>query len=206
MASRQILLTAAAALAVLPITSFAAEYEADPVHSNASFTVRHMMLTNVRGEFTTLAAVLDLNEKDITRSKVEATIDANTIDTRNAKRDQHLRSADFFYVEKHPKLTFKSKKVQKAGKDKLKVTGDLTIRGVTREVVLDVEGLTKPIKDPFGGTRIGALATTKINRKDFGLNWNQALEAGGVLVSDEVKIALDLQFVQKQPAAPAGQK
>lgn len=197
----------ALAAALVPAAVFAAEYEVDPVHSNASFTVRHMMVSNVRGEFTKVTGKMNLDEKNISKSTVEAVIDTQSIDTREPKRDDHLRSADFFDVKKYPSITFKSKKVQKAGAGKLKVTGDLTIRDVTREVVLNVEGPSKPQKDPFSGIqKTGASATTVINRKDFGLNWNKALEAGGVVVGDEVKITLDLEFNQAQPTTVTGQK
>jgi polyisoprenoid-binding protein YceI len=168
----------------------------DPVHSVAEFKVRHMMISNVKGQFTNLAGKITLDEADITNSQVEATIDATSINTRDLQRDAHLKSADFFNVEKFPALSFKSSRIRRTGDGELSVVGDLTIHGVTREVVFDVEGPTVPTKDPWGNTRIGLFATTKINRKDFGLTWNSALETGGVLVGDEVTISLDVQFVK----------
>ena len=204
--SRPVLGAIASAALLAPAAGFAAELEIDSSHSGASFTVKHMMISNVRGEFNKVSGTFNYNEKDPTKSTVAATIDASSIDTREPKRDEHLKSPDFFDVAKHPKITFKSKKVAKAGEGKLKVTGDLTMRGVTKEVVLDVEGPTKPVKDPWGNLKIGATATTTLNRKDFGLNWNQALEAGGVLVGEDVKVELDLEFLQKAAVAPAGAK
>jgi polyisoprenoid-binding protein YceI len=168
----------------------------DPVHSTAEFKVRHMMITNVKGRFSGITGVLTLDQQDITRSHVEGSIDAASLDTQTSDRDAHLKSADFFHVEEHPKLTFASTRVSRAGEAELAVAGDLTIRGVTRPVVFAVEGPTPPGKDPWGATRIGLSATTKINRKDFGLTWNAALETGGVLVGDEVTLTLDLQLIK----------
>ena len=168
----------------------------DPVHSVAEFKVKHMMISNVKGQFTNVKGSLTLDDADITRSRVEASIDATSINTRDGQRDGHLKSADFFDVEKFPALTFKSARVTPAGDGELKVSGDLTIHGVTRNVVFDVEGPTAAAKDPWGNTRIGLSATTKISRKDFGLTWNAALETGGILVGDEVTITLDVQFVK----------
>jgi polyisoprenoid-binding protein YceI len=168
----------------------------DPVHSVAEFKVRHMMISNVKGQFTGISGVLQLDEAEIGNSRVEATIDAASINTREAQRDGHLKSADFFDVEKYPTLSFRSTRVRSAGAGELKVEGDLTIHGVTRNVTFDVEGPTAATKDPWGNTRVGLFATTKINRKDFGLTWNAALETGGILVGDEVTITLDIQFVK----------
>lgn len=168
----------------------------DPAHSVAEFKVRHMMISNVKGQFTGITGVLTLDENDIASSRVAATIDASTINTREAQRDEHLRSADFFDVEKFPALSFRSEQVIRTGADELAVTGDLTIRGVTRQVTFQVEGPTAAGKDPWGNTRLGLSATTKINRKDFGLTWNAALETGGILVGEDVAIALDLEFVK----------
>ena len=166
----------------------------DPAHSNAQFSVRHLMISNVKGEFTKVSGqVLFDNDKPETLS-AEATIDVSSINTREPDRDKHLKSPDFFDVANHPAITFKSKRAEK-GPNGLKVTGDLTIRGTTREVTLDVEGPTPPMKDPWGFTRVGASATTKINRKDFGLIWNQALETGGFVVGDEIKITVDVELV-----------
>ena len=168
----------------------------DPVHTMAEFKVRHMMITNVKGHFTGVTGVLTLNEQDITKSHVEASIDAASINTREADRDTHLKSADFLDVEKFPKLTFTSTRVTSTGEGELQVEGDLTIHGVTRKVVFTVEGPTLPGKDPWGNTRIGLTATTKINRKDFGLTWNAALETGGILVGDEVTITFDVEAIK----------
>ncbi|HEY3930388.1 MAG TPA: YceI family protein [Candidatus Koribacter sp.] len=168
----------------------------DPVHSVAEFKVKHMMISNVKGQFSGVSGKLTFDEADITRSQIEATIDATSINTREAQRDAHLRSADFFDVEKFSTLLFKSAKITRTGDDQLKVEGELTIHGVTRNVSFAVEGPTAPGKDPWGNTRIGISATTKINRKDYGLTWNAALETGGILVGEEVTITLDVQFVK----------
>ncbi len=168
----------------------------DPVHSVAEFKVKHMMISNVKGRFASLSGVLVLDEDDVTKSRVEASIDADSIDTRDAQRDAHLKSADFFDVEKFAKLSFKSTRVARTADGELVVTGDLTIHGVTREVVFNLEGPSVPGKDPWGNTRLGLSATTKISRKDFGLTWNAALETGGILVGDEVTITLEVQFVK----------
>ncbi|HLX86092.1 MAG TPA: YceI family protein [Terriglobales bacterium] len=168
----------------------------DPVHSSAQFKVKHMMISNVKGEFTAVTGALTLDEKDITKSRIEASIDATTINTREAQRDAHLKSADFLDVEKFPTLSFKSTRVTKTGDGELSITGDLSIHGVTRSVVFEVEGVSAPTKDPWGNTRIGLSASTRISRKDFGLTWNAALETGGILVGEEVTITLDVQFVK----------
>lgn len=192
--------TVAAALALgLAASGLAqtARWELDPAHSNASFTVRHMMVSNVRGEFTKLAGGVDVVSDDPTTAKVAVTIDAASINTREPKRDTHLRSADFFDVARFPTITFTSKKVERAGEGQYRLVGDLTIHGVTKEVTLDVEDLTPAVKDPGGNLRAGAHATTRINRKDFGLHWNKVLEAGGVLVGDEVSITIEVELVKK---------
>jgi polyisoprenoid-binding protein YceI len=181
----------------LPALATAATWTIDPDHSNIGFKVKHLMVSNVKGNFEKHNGTVDINDKDITKSKVEVTIDTNSINTGVQKRDEHLRSADFFDVAKFPTMTFVSKKVAKAGKDKLKVTGDLTLHGVTKEVVLNVEGPSKESKDPWGNIRKGATATATINRKDFGLNWNKALETGGVLVGEEIAINLEIEMIKK---------
>ncbi|NJD92289.1 MAG: YceI family protein [Geobacter sp.] len=181
----------------LPALATAATWTIDPDHSNIGFKVKHLMVSNVKGNFEKHNGTVDINDKDITKSKVEVTIDTNSINTGVQKRDEHLRSADFFDVAKFPTMTFVSKKVAKAGKDKLKVTGDLTLHGVTKEVVLKVEGPSKESKDPWGNIRKGATATATINRKDFGLNWNKALETGGVLVGEEIAINLEIEMIKK---------
>jgi len=168
----------------------------DPVHSVAEFKVKHMMISNVKGQFTRLSGSLSLDEADSTKSRVEAAIDAASITTREADRDTHLKSADFFDVEKFPTLSFKSTGITRKDDDELSIDGDLTIHGVTRKVTFAVEGPTAPGKDPWGNTRIGISATTKVNRKDYGLTWNAALETGGILVGDEITISLDVQFIK----------
>ena len=168
----------------------------DPAHSAAQFNVRHMMISNVKGDFTKIIGRLDLDETDIINSRVEASIDATTIRTRESQRDAHLKSADFLDVEKFPTLSFKSTHMSKRGDRELAVAGDLTVHGVTRKVVFDIEGPSPPMKDPSGNTRIGLSATTHINRKDFGLTWNTPLETGGVLVGDDVAITLDVEFLK----------
>jgi len=181
----------------LPSITLASTWSIDPEHSNVGFRVRHLMVSNVKGSFETFVGTVDINDNEIAKSRVEVSIDTNSINTNVQKRDEHLRGADFFDVAKYPAMTFVSKKVAEAGKDKLKVTGDLTLHGVTRQVVLDVEGPTKEIKDPWGHIRKGATATAKINRKDFGLVWNKALETGGVAVGEEITITLEIEMVKK---------
>jgi polyisoprenoid-binding protein YceI len=168
----------------------------DPVHSVAEFKVKHMMISNVKGQFTGITGLLTLDENDIACSRVEAKVDASTINTREAQRDGHLKSADFFDVEQFPTLSFRSTQVKRTSDDELAVTGDLTIHGVTRQVTFQVEGPTAAGKDPWGNMRIGLSGTTKISRKDFGLTWNAALETGGILVGEDVTITLDLEFVK----------
>jgi polyisoprenoid-binding protein YceI len=171
-------------------------YEIDPAHSSAQFSVRHMMITNVRGGFSSVKGTVVYNSENPAASTVEATIDVSTIATLDAARDTHLKSADFLDVEKYPTITFKSKSVEVTGADEGKLTGDLTIHGVTKEVVLKVEGPSQEGKDPWGNIRIGASATTKIKRSDFGLTWNAALETGGIMVGDDLKIELDVQMIK----------
>lgn len=168
----------------------------DPVHSVAEFKVKHMMISNVKGQFTGLRGLLTLDQADLTNSRIDASIDAASINTRDEQRDAHLKSADFFDVEKFPTLSFKSARITRKGDGELTVTGNLSIHGVTRSVTFNVEGPTAPGKDPWGNTRIGLSATTKIKRKDYGLTWNAALETGGILVGEEVTITLDVQFVK----------
>jgi polyisoprenoid-binding protein YceI len=171
-------------------------WNVDAAHSGAEFKVKHMMISNVKGQFTGVSGKLTLDEADITNSKIEASIDANSITTGDADRDKHLRSADFFDVETFPTLSFQSTNVTRKGDDELAVEGNLTLHGVTRKVVFAVEGPTAPGKDPWGNTRIGLSATTRINRKDYGLSWNAALETGGILVGEDVTISLEVQFVK----------
>jgi polyisoprenoid-binding protein YceI len=171
-------------------------WQIDPVHSTAQFKVRHLMISNVKGEFTSIKGTLHLDSSDVTKSTLEAIIDSNSINTREPQRDAHLKSADFLEVEKFPNITLTSTRVIKKSDGGFEVEGDLTIHGVTRKATLDVEAPSAPQKDPWGGTRIGVEATTKINRKDFGLVWNATLETGGFMVGDEVSITLDVQFVK----------
>jgi polyisoprenoid-binding protein YceI len=168
----------------------------DPAHATAEFKVKHMMISNVKGQFSKVTGVLTHDESEPANSRVEVSIEAASIETRDAQRDAHLKSADFFDVEKFPTLSFKSTDSKVVGDGELIVRGDLTIRGITRKVTFQVEGPTPPAKDPWGNTRIAVSATTKINRKDFGLAWNAALETGGILVGDEVTITLDIEFVK----------
>jgi polyisoprenoid-binding protein YceI len=181
----------------VPAAAPTARYEIDPAHTRASFAVRHMMVATVRGEFTKVAGSVALDAAHPERSHVEATIDASTVNTNVEMRDNHLRSADFFDVETFPQITFRSTAVRALGPESYAVTGDLTIRGVTKQVVLDVEAPDAEVKDPYGNTKRGATATTTVNRKEFGLHWNQALEAGGVMVGDSVKVTIDLELTRK---------
>jgi len=170
-------------------------WKVDQAHSGAEFKVKHMMISNVKGHFSGVDGILDLNEDDVTKSHIQATIDASSITTRDPQRDTHLKSAEFFDVEQFPTLAFTSTEVKTTNGD-LAVSGDLSIHGVTRKVVFTVEGPTAPARDPWGNTRIGLTATTKINRRDFGLTWNALLETGGILVGDDVTIIFDVQFIQ----------
>src|ERR1700674_4606662 len=177
-------------------TATTTTWNIDPAHSVAEFKVKHMMISNVKGHFAKVTGRLTLDESDLTKSKVETEIEAASIETRDAQRDAHLKSADFLDVEKLPKLSFNSTRISLVRDGELTVEGDLTIHGVTRKVVFTVEGPTPPTKDPWGNTRVGVSATTKINRKDYGLTWNVALETGGILVGDDVTISLEAEFVK----------
>ena len=183
-------------LLTFPALASATTWNIDPDHSSVSFKVKHLMVSNVKGTFEKQTGVVEINDKDITQSKVEVTIDTNSVSTNVQKRDDHLRSADFLDVAKYPTITFVSKKVAKAKNGALKVTGDLTLHGVTKEVVLDVEQISKESKDPWGNLRCGTSASTKINRKDFGLQWNKSLETGGVLVGEEITISLEIEMIK----------
>lgn len=171
-------------------------WKVDPAHSSAEFKVKHMMISNVKGRMSGIVGTLSEHPADKTLSTVEATVDVATLTTGDAQRDAHLKSADFFDMEKFPKLTFKSNKVERKDESEYRVTGDLTVHGITKPVTFNVEGPSTPAKDPWGNTRIGLSATARINRKDFGLNWNTALETGGFLVGEEVIIELDVQFIR----------
>lgn len=174
----------------------------DSTHSSIGFTVRHMVFSKVRGRFGAYTATLALDEADLTRSKIEVQIEAASIDTGTEQRDGHLRSADFFDVEKYPQLRFRSTRIEKVDDASYRMIGELTIRDVTREVALDVEATGKG-KDPWGNERLGFVAKTSFNRKDYGLNWNQLLEAGGVLVGEKVEIELEIQAVKAAASAAA---
>lgn len=169
----------------------------DDAHSSIGFKVKHLMVANVHGEFKDFDVSVDYNEDDISKSKVQVNINVASIDTENEKRDAHLRNADFFDVDNYPMMMFVSKKIMETT-DGIKMTGDLTIRGVTREVTLNVDELTPPIKDPWGGTRMGASATGTINRTDFGLKWNVPLETGGLLVGEDVKMIIELELIKQE--------
>ncbi len=184
----------------LPGGAATSDWKIDPQHSSAQFSVRHMAISTVRGAFSKVNGTMVLDEKDITKSSVDVTIDVSTVDTREPDRDNDLHSDRFFDVAHYPTLTFKSKKVEQVAPGKLKVTGDLTIRGTTKEVVLDVDGPTSPVKDPWGNQRAAANATAKINRQDFGVKWNATLDNGGVVVGDEVNIIIDVEMLQQVPA------
>jgi len=171
-------------------------WKLDPAHSGAEFKVKHMMISNVKGSFSGLTGTLTEHTIDSSLSSIEASIDVATVSTGDAQRDGHLKTADFFDVEKFPTMSFKSTTVKPKGAGEYEVTGDLTLHGVTKPVTFAVEGPSAPGKDPWGNTRIGLSATTKINRKDFGLNWNAALETGGILVGEDVQVTLDVQFIQ----------
>ena len=183
------------AASLAPVVGGAATWDVDPAHSSIAFAVRHMMISTVHGQFRTFTATATGDPAEPEKATLEATIDVASLDTGNEKRDAHVKSADFFDAEQFPKMTFKSKKIEPAGSGKYKVTGDLTMHGVTKEVVLDVEGPTKPIT--MGNTRAGAHATTKIDRKDFGIVYDKTMDGGGLMVGNEVEITIDVEAVQK---------
>ena len=172
-----------------------ATYNLDPTHATAAFSIKHLMISKVRGSFQKLSGQLTYDAKNPAGSSIEVAIEAASINTSEPQRDAHLKSADFFDVEKFPVITFKSKQFQKSD-DGFKVVGDLTIHGVTKQVTLEMEEPTDELKDPWGNIKMGVSGTTKIKRKDFGLTWNAALETGGVVVGDEVSITLDVEFAK----------
>lgn len=176
-------------------------YTIDPTHSSIQFSIRHLMVSNVRGTFTGVKGAIVHDTANPANSSIDAEIDVNSINTNDEKRDGHLKTADFFDVEKYPTIKFVSKSIQKTGTNEYKATGDLTLHGVTKETVLTVDEVSEEGKDPWGGTRIGASAKAKINRKDFGLVWSAPLEAGGVMIGDEVKLEFDIEAVKAQTAA-----
>jgi polyisoprenoid-binding protein YceI len=186
----------AAALS-LPAAAATSTWQIDPAHSAAQFAVKHLAISTVRGAFTSVKGSVQFDDKDITKSSVDVTIEVNSVDTRQPDRDKDLRSDHFFDAEHFPTITFKSRRVEQLSAGKLKITGDLTIHGITKEVVLDVDGPTAPVKDPWGNQRMAINATTKINRQDFGVKWNQTMDNGGVVVGDEVSITIDAEMIQK---------
>jgi polyisoprenoid-binding protein YceI len=183
-------------MSTTPQAAALSTWNIDPVHSIAEFRVKHLMISSVRGQFTGVTGSLTYNESDLTESSVEATIDVASINTHDPQRDTHLKSADFFDAEKYPTFTFRSSRVTRRADGSVNVAGSLAMHGAAKEVEFAVEGPTPPTKDPWGNTRIGVVATTKINRRDFGLTWNAALETGGVMVGEEVSITLELEFVK----------
>lgn len=193
------LLTLALGLLLLAQPAFAASstWQIDNDHTLAQFKVQHLVITHVRGSFSKIQGTVIIDEQNPSKSSVEVTIDARSIDTNVEKRDAHLKSPDFLDVEKFPTITFKSKAIKKGSNGQLNILGDLTIHGVTREVELFVTGPTAAIKDPWGNQRKGAQATTKINRKDFGLTWNELMETGGVIVGDEVEITIETELIMQ---------
>jgi polyisoprenoid-binding protein YceI len=210
-------LLALSSLFLSPALALAGTWDIDPAHSTVEFSVRHMMVTTVKGQFQKVKGTVELDEKDPNKSTVEVSIETASIDTREAKRDAHLKSPDFFDAAKFPALTFKSTKIEKAGKGKFKLTGDLSMHGITKSVVLAVEGPSASIKDPYGRTVRGVMATGKLDRKDWGMTWNKALDSGGFVVSDEVKLDINAELAEhsatppasaaaEKPAAPAAAK
>ena len=184
-----------AAVLTLPASAGITTYQIDPRHSNADFGVTHLMISTVRGEFHGVTGTVVVDDANIANSAVNVTIDATTVDTREPDRDKHLKSEAFFDVTKYPTITFKSTKVEKSADGSLKITGDLTIRGVTKSVVLNSSVPKPAIKDPWGLQRTAVSASTKINRQDFGVAWNQKLDSGGVVVGDDVTITLDVEMI-----------
>jgi polyisoprenoid-binding protein YceI len=189
--------SAIALVASLSALAQTSTWNIDPAHSTAQFTVRHLGISNVTGSFTKVTGTVVLNDRDIAQSEVSATIDANSVDTRVEARDKDLKSPHFFEVEKYPTIEFKSKKIVRSG-GKLQVIGDLTIHGTTRDVTLDVDGPTPELADPWGNLRRGISATTTINRKEFGLAYNNLLKTGEAVVGDTVKIQIDAEMVKKK--------
>ena len=188
-----------AAVLSLPAGAATSNWQIDPAHSAAQFSVRHLAISTVRGAFSKVTGTAVLDDQDISRSTVDVTIDVASIDTRQPDRDKDLKSDRFFDAANFPTITFKSKKVEQTAPGKLKVTGDLTIRGTTKEVVLDVDGPTAPVKDPWGNQRVAVNATTKVNRQDYGVKWNATMDNGGVVVGDDVSIVIDVEMVKQAP-------
>jgi polyisoprenoid-binding protein YceI len=188
---------AAVLIGITASPAFSATWEIDPAHTTIQFSVRHMMVSNVRGQFGKFSGHVEGDETKPADARIEATIQTASIDTANEKRDEHLRSPDFLDAAKFPTITFKSKRIEKTGDAKWKVTGDLTLHGVTKEVVLDLSDVTSPIKDPMGNLRAGAEARTTINRQDFGISFNKTLDGGGVMVGNEISISIDVEVTRK---------
>src|ERR1044071_10188484 len=182
-----------------------AKWRIDPLHSGAHFSVRHMMISTVRGEFGGVNGTVAYDPKNPAKTTVTATIDCTTINTGTPKRDEELKGGEFFDVKRYPAMKFISKRVEKAGEGKLKVTGDLTINATTRQVVLNVEGPTGSVRDSRGREKIGASASARINRKDFGIIWNEVMDSGGWALADEVAITLDIELLKVAPSS-AGTK
>jgi len=204
MVRKSVLLAMTATLAAAAAApSIAATYKIDPAHSVAQFSVRHLMISNVKGSFSSVGGTVDYDANNPKNSKVEATIDVKTISTAEPQRDEHLKSPEFFDVTKYPQMTFKSKKVLSASKGKMKVVGDLTLHGVTKEVTLDVDGPAAAIKDPKGMERTGATATTTLDRKAFGLTWQKALDTGGVMIGEEIPITIEIEMMRDPKVAEA---
>jgi polyisoprenoid-binding protein YceI len=193
----RITLSASLAAFAFPAAAATTTWQIDPAHTAASFAVKHLMISTVRGEFKGITGTVNWDDQDISKSTVDVTIDTKTVDTNEPNRDKDLKSDHFLEVEKYPTITFKSKKVEQVSAGKLKVTGDLTIHGVTKEVVLDVEGPSASVKDPWGNTRAAISATTKVNRQDYGVKWNANIDGGGVVVGDDVNITIDLEMIKK---------
>jgi polyisoprenoid-binding protein YceI len=189
-------------LLLIPALAHSAEYSIDPNHSSAQFTVRHLMVSNVKGAFSKVTGTINYDPNNLAASNVDATIDVSTVDTRQPQRDADLRSPNFFDVAKYPTMTFKSTQFYREG-EQIKVKGDLTMHGVTKQVVLDVDGPSPEVKDPWGNQRVGASISTKINRHDWGLNYSKTMETGGVVVGDEITISIDLEAVKKKAEAAA---
>ena len=182
---------------LIPVFTDAATWQIDPAHSSVGFMIRHLTVSNVKGNFNKAQGVVMIDDQDITSLRVEISIDASSVDTGHAQRDEHLRGPDFFDVAKYPTITFVSKKVSKTDTNRLRVEGELTIHGVTKAITVEVEGPTSEIKDPWGNFRRGATATSKINRRDFGIIWNKVLDTGGLVVGDEVNIYVEVELVRK---------
>lgn len=193
---RNLILAVLSVLLLIPALAGAGTWTIDPEHSTLQFKVRHMMVTNVTGVFEKFRGTVEIDDQDLAKSKAEIVIDTASLNTRVEKRDEHLRSADFFDVGRYPTMTFVSRNVVADGPERLRITGDLTIRGISRPVLLQVEGPTGVSKDPWGNLRRGASVTTKLYRQDYGMTWNKTLETGGVAVGDEVQVALEIELLK----------